>query len=75
MAQTAQPAGPGALAGRSPVQAYRTAEAGTTCKAAMHSLPAGKLPTYGTHALPNAGADCARSQVASADAKRTVARD
>lgn len=56
----------GALAGRSPHQAYRQVSAApTACGATMHSIPAGKLPVYGTHALPKAG--CAdASELASA---------
>jgi hypothetical protein len=43
----------GALAGRSPHQAYRQVSAvSTSCGASMHTIPAGKLPVYGTHALP-----------------------
>ena len=53
----------GALAGRSPHQAYRQiAAAPSTCGKTMHSIPAGKLPTYGTHAFPKA--DCAATEVA-----------
>lgn len=75
LAQTAVPTGHGALAGRSPHQAYKTAAADTpACGRTMHSLPAGKLPTYGTHALPRAG--CADRQIASAaDAAPAAARD
>jgi hypothetical protein len=62
-AQTHVPAGHGATAGRSPHQAYRPVSATASCKT-MHSLPAGKLPVYGRHALPNA--DCAATQIASA---------
>ena len=74
LAQAATPAGPGALSGRSPVQAYRPAAAMTpACGHSMHSLPAGKLPTYGTHALP--AAPCEKNQVASAEGEKRTARD
>ncbi len=74
LAQAAAPAATGALAGRSPVQAYRAPAANPTCGQTMHSLPAGKLPTYGTHALPAAPCD-QRVEVASAEAKPRTARD
>ncbi len=46
----------GALAGRSPHQAFRQVSAvSTSCGTTMHTIPAGKLPVYGTHALPKAG--------------------
>jgi hypothetical protein len=49
----------GALAGRSPHQAYRPVVATpANCGKTMHSIPAGKLPSYGTHAFPKA--DCAQ---------------
>jgi hypothetical protein len=52
----------GAMAGRSPHKAYRPV-AGHACReTAMHSLPAGKPHTYGTHALR--GADCDAPRVA-----------
>jgi hypothetical protein len=75
-AQSATPAGPGALAGRSPHQAYVadvTATTTATCGKSMHSLPAGKLPTYGTHALP--ATPCAKPALASADDQSRTARD
>ena len=66
-AQTAVPVGHGATAGRSPHQAYSTVAAKPSCAhTVMHSIPAGKLPTYGTHALPAAG--CTDPQIASATA-------
>jgi hypothetical protein len=46
----------GAMAGRSPHQAYRPATAASSC-ASMHNIPAGKLPVFGKHALPKG--DCA----------------
>lgn len=61
-AQTHEPAGHGATAGRSPHAAYRPIAADTGCKT-MHSLPGGKLPVYGTHAHP---AKCAPAQIAAA---------
>lgn len=65
MAQAIVPAGHGATAGRSPHQAYKTAgaEKPGCARATMHTIPAGKLPTYGTHAFPAAG--CTDPQVAS----------
>ena len=60
----------GALAGRSPHQAYRTTQSADVCRAqAMHSLPAGKLPVYGTHAH---GGNCGQVQVASRAASQAV---
>lgn len=61
-AQTHEPAGHGATAGRSPHAAYRPIAADTGCKT-MHSLPGGKLPVYGTHAHP---AKCDTAQIAAA---------
>ncbi|WP_454884159.1 hypothetical protein [Sphingomonas oryzagri] len=61
-AQTHEPAGHGATAGRSPHAAYRPVAADAGCKT-MHSLPGGKLPVYGSHAHP---AKCATPQIASA---------
>jgi hypothetical protein len=46
----------GAIAGRSPHQAYRPVSAApSACGTMMHTIPAGKLPVYGTHALPKTG--------------------
>jgi hypothetical protein len=75
LAQTAVPVGHGATAGRSPHQAYSTVAAKPSCAhTVMHSIPAGKLPTYGTHALPAAG--CADAQIAStSEPKSASARD
>jgi len=72
IAETPTPVGHGATAGRSPHQAYN---AGTTatCGKVMHTIPAGKLPTYGTNAIP--GANCDAPVLASADAKKERARD
>jgi len=64
-ALAATDATPGALAGRSPHKAYVSAEAKPACAATMIALPAGKLPVYGTHALPKAA--CADRLLASAD--------
>jgi hypothetical protein len=56
----------GAMAGRSPHKAYRQV-AGHACReTAMHSLPAGKPHTYGTHALRGADCDAPRVAVATA---------
>jgi hypothetical protein len=41
----------GAMAGRSPHKAYRPVAAQACRETAMHSLPAGKPHSYGTHAL------------------------
>ncbi len=51
LAETARPVGNGALSGRSPIQAYKTGDAGATCGKIMHTIPAGKLPTYGLNAM------------------------
>lgn len=73
-AQSAVPAGSGALSGRSPHQAYR-ADAGAErqCGKTMHSLPAGKLPTYGWQAA--SAAPCDRGQIAIAEDRTHTARD
>jgi hypothetical protein len=55
----------GAHAGRSPHKVYRPVAAQPCRQTAMHSLPAGKPHSYGTHALR--GADCAATRVAAAD--------
>jgi len=68
LAQAAASATPGALAGRSPHQVFRPAVATPACGRSMHSLPAGKLPTYGTHALP--AASCEDRQIAKASIGR-----
>ena len=72
------PAHAGALSGRSPHVAYRTADATpATCGKTMHSLPAGKLPVHGTHALPKepcTSVEMARADVRT-DAARSAARD
>lgn len=61
----------GALAGRSPHQAYRPiAATATSCGKTMHSIPAGKLPSYGTHAFPKP--DCAVTEVAAAGGSATI---
>jgi hypothetical protein len=73
-AQTATPVGNGALSGRSPHQAYKTSDASaTTCGKVMHTLPAGKLPTYGLNAFP--AAPCDSPKLARADQKSDKARD
>lgn len=64
----------GALAGRSPHKVYRTAAATPACGKSMHSLPAGKLPTLGTHALP-ARCASASTTMARADSPANPARD
>jgi hypothetical protein len=70
----AVPAGAGALSGRSPQVSYRTAGAtAATCGKTMHSLPAGKLPVYGTHAMPAAA--CAPVEMARAEEQSRSARD
>lgn len=74
LAQSAVPAGPGALSGRSPHHAYRTdALVNRQCGKTMHSLPAGKLPTYGWQS-PSA-ARCDNEQIAIADDRSHTARD
>jgi hypothetical protein len=61
----------GALAGRSPHQAWRPiAATPTTCGKTMHSIPAGKLPSYGTHAFPKA--DCAAVTEVAAGGSATI---
>lgn len=65
--------GHGATAGRSPHQAYAT-EAPAGCGKTMHSIPAGKLPTYGRHAHP--ATPCPAMMVASAQKQvGQIARD
>lgn len=71
MAQTLASATPGALAGRSPHTALYDTSAKAECGKQMHSLPAGKLPTYGTHAL---GAAACQETLAKADTKVEVSR-
>jgi hypothetical protein len=73
LAQSYAAATPGAIAGRSPAVAYRQTDAAPGCQRQMHSLPAGKLPTYGTHALPQA--DCAQPLLASTKPAAIAARD
>jgi hypothetical protein len=76
LAQTYEPAGSGALAGRSPHQTYRATPAiasSQDCPTAMHSQPGGKLPVYGRHALPNAG--CDSKQIASSSDITAVQAD
>ncbi|WP_404710218.1 hypothetical protein [Sphingomonas sp. MMS24-J13] len=61
----------GALAGRSPHQAFRPiAATPATCGKTMHSIPAGKLPSYGTHAFPKA--DCTVTEVAAASGSGAI---
>ena len=70
----AVPAGAGALSGRSPQASYRVANAtAAVCGKTLHALPAGKLPVYGTHALPNAR--CPSVELARADTRSDTARD
>jgi hypothetical protein len=56
----------GATAGRSPHKAFRPIATQPCRQTAMHTLPAGKPHSYGTHALR--GADCTAARVATADA-------
>jgi hypothetical protein len=51
----------GALSGRSPHRAYRTAAPARDCAPAMHSIPAGKPLVWGRHAL--ADGRCATTDV------------
>lgn len=74
LAQSALPVGSGALSGRSPHQAYRAdALVGRPCGKAMHSLPAGKLPSYGWSS-PSA-ARCGNERIAIAEDRSHTARD
>jgi hypothetical protein len=72
-AQAAAPVGNGALSGRSPIHAYKTGDAGATCGKVMHTIPAGKLPTYGLNAFP--AKPCASPVLAQAEAKTDKAHD
>ncbi|UAK25087.1 hypothetical protein [Sphingomonas nostoxanthinifaciens] len=61
----------GPLSGRSPHKVMRVASAAPACGKTMHSIPAGKLPTYGLHAFPRA---CADVEVARADLPKGAER-
>lgn len=74
LAQAAPDAGHGALAGRSPHKAYRSAAATPACGKTMHSLPAGKLPVYGTKAVRDEACTSAVT-MARADDPSRAARD
>jgi hypothetical protein len=70
----AVPAGAGALSGRSPQASYRVANvASAVCGKTLHTQPAGKLPVYGTHALPKA--PCPSVELARVDSSSDTARD
>lgn len=64
LAQSHVAATHGALAGRSPVHSYKAAVADPDRVPQMHSLPAGKLPVYGRHAMIGGHA---KAQLAKAD--------
>lgn len=66
-ALAADPAGHGALAGRSPTHTYRVAATTPACGKVMHSQPGGKLPTYGLHALSGAPCEAPALAVASSE--------
>ena len=74
-AQAAPDAGPGALAGRSPQKAYRLAAATPACGKAVHSLPAGKTPSFSTNVAPAPSCLSAPILVAGADQPSRSARD
>ena len=72
-AEAATPVGNGALSGRSPIHAYKTADAGPTCGKMMHTIPAGKLPTYGLNAMRPM--PCASATLVRAEEQTDKARD
>jgi len=74
-AQAAPDAAPGALAGRSPQKIYRPAGATPACGKAMHSLPAGKTPSFGAHAAAGPSCASAPTLIAGADQPSRSARD